>query len=247
MRRGALRERRLADRHLSEAGRPELDAWFVEHHGATVLRGPMAGLWYPPFVHRYVHHLTAKLLGAYEEELHAVLTEQLARTPPAFVDLGAADGYYAAGVALASTGTRVHAYEIDPVARNALKGLAAANGVSERVTLHRAANARRLAEHELDAALVLCDVEGAELDVLDGPAVGALAAATMIVELHEAAEADVEAVLRERFASTHTAAVIESRSREPSAYAELDGAPHRETAVDEFRTDGYRWLVLKPR
>lgn len=233
MRRGALHERRLADEHLDREGRPELDSWFVERHGSAVRHGPFAGLRYPG----RVHHLTPKLLGAYELELHEAIAEQVARRPAVFADLGAADGYYAVGFALASPATEVHAYEIDPVARRQLRRLARENGV--HVRLHGPANTRRLAELDLDGAFVLCDIEGAELDVLDPEA---LAAAWLVVEEHDTADA-----LRERFAATHSIETIAPRERDPLAYPELEGAPYRESAVDEVRFGRGGWLVMRPR
>lgn len=247
MRRGALAERKLQDDYARGMGRDELDAWFTERHGTTVLHGPFAGLHYPPFVARYVHHLTAKLLGTYEEELSDAIAAQVERRPPVFVDLGAADGYYAAGFALRSGGTAVHAYEIDPVARKALKALAATNGIGDRLTLHRAANARRLAEHDLDGAFVLCDIEGLELDVLDGEAVPALARAALLVELHPVDGGDTGPALRERFGRTHAIRAVETRERDPAAYPELEGAPRRETALDELRPGPMSWLLMEPR
>jgi len=248
MRRGALHERELADRHAEKQGRPELDAWFAERHGTTVLRGPLAGLRYPPDIARHVHHLTAKLLGAYEEELSEAIAAEAARQPPLFVDIGAADGYYAVGFALASAGTHVHAYEIDPIARTALKGLARANAVADRVSVRGPANARRLAEHDLDGAFVLCDCEGAELDVLDGDAVPALARATLLVEVHPLeGEGDTAPPLRERLGPTHTIEAIAPCGRDPGAFAELEGAPHRDSALDEFRFGRTSWLLMRPR
>jgi hypothetical protein len=248
LRRGARHERRLQDDFQRGLRRPELDRWFMDRHGPAVLHGPFAGLAYPAWAAGRAHHLVAKLLGAYEEELAAVIGAQVARRPPLFVDLGAADGYYAVGLGLASPGTAVHAYDIDPVARRALRALARANGV--RVEVHGPANARRLAAHELAGAFVLCDLEGAEVDVLDGEALPALAAATVLVELHPlpAGAGDTEGVLRERFAGTHRARTIESRPRDPAAYRELDDAPPelREHAVDEIRGWPTRWLLLEP-
>ena len=249
LRRGALHERRIQDEWLERAGRPALEEWFVERHGLAVRGGPFAGLRYPPRVALgRARHLVAKLLGTYEEELAGVLAEQVSSEPPLFVDIGAADGYYAVGFALASPASRVHAYEIDPVARRMLRRLARENGVADRVTLHGPANTRRLGELDLDGAFVLCDIEGAEVDVLDPVAVPGLARATLVVEVHPLPDGgDTGAVMRERFAGTHAIEAIEPRGRDPHAYPELDGAPHRESALDEIRFGRGSWLALRPR
>lgn len=249
LRRGARHERRLQDDYQREIGRPELDRWFIERHGPSVLHGPLAGLRYPPAAVGRTHHLVAKLLGSYEREVADVVAAQVARRPPLFVDVGSADGYYAAGFALASPGTEVHAYEIDPVARRALRALARANGVSARLRLHGPANARRLCAHDLDGAFVLSDCEGVELDVLDGPAVPALARATLLVELHPHGDGDTGPPLRERFAATHEATEIAPAERDPAGFAELDDAPPelRAHAVDEIRFGRGSWLLLEPR
>ena len=246
LRRGADHEHRVQGGFLARAGRTELDGWFVEQHGSTVLHGPLAGLLYPPGAVGRVHHLTAKLLGAYERELAGVVAEQIERRPPLFVDLGAADGYYAVGLAHASPGTEVHAYEISGEAKRALRALARANGV--QVEVHGPANPRRLASHELDGAFVLCDIEGAELDVLAAEALPALEGATVVVEVHPLeGGGDTAAELRQRFEPSHTVEAVAPAERDPDAYPELEGAPHRAAAVDEFRPVGTSWLVMRPR
>jgi hypothetical protein len=243
LRRGALHERRLQNEALRAAGRPELDRWFTGRHGTTVLHGPFAGLRYAPGAIDRVHHLTAKLLGAYEAELAEVVAAQIERRPPRFVDIGAADGYYAVGMATACPAIDVHAYEIDPVARRVLRANARENGV--RLTVHGPANSRRLAEHDLDGAFVLSDCEGAEVDILAAEAIPALARATLLVELH----GDTGAPLRERFAPSHAVREIQSSPRDPAAFPELDDAPGdlRAGAVDEMRPGAMSWLLLEPR
>ena len=243
LRRGALHERRLQDEALRVAGRPELDRWFVDRHGSVVLHGPFAGLRYAPRVLDRVHHLTPRLLGSYESELHGVVAEQIARRPSRFVDIGAADGYYAVGMASACPGIEVHAYEIDPVARRVLRANARENGVG--VSVHGPANSRRLAEHDLDGAFVLSDCEGAEVDVLAAEALPALARATLLVELH----GDAGVTLRERFAASHAMREIHTAPRDPASFPELDDAPAelRAGAVDEMRPGPMTWLLLEPR
>jgi hypothetical protein len=247
LRRGALHERRIQDDFGRRMGRPELDRWFTERHGAEVLHGPIAGLRYPPEAARRAHHLVAKLLGSYEAEIAGIVAAQIERRAPVFVDIGAADGYYAVGFARACPQTEVHAYEIDPVARRALRATARANGA--RVEVHGPANSRRLTEHRLDRAFVLSDCEGAELDILAGQAVPALVTATLLVELHPYGDGDTGPPLRERFSPTHTAREIEPGPRDPAAFEELADAPAelREHAVEEFRFGRTSWLLLEPR
>ncbi len=251
LRRGALHERRIQDRWLRSTGRFDVDRAFVARHGARVLGGPFAGMAYPPSAAGRVHHLVAKLLGAYERELAAVVAEQLARRPPLFVDVGAADGYYAVGFAVASPSTRVHAFEVDPVAKRALRALARLNGAADRVVVHGPANPWRLASLDLHGAFVLCDCEGAELDVLAGEAVPALAGATVLVEVHPLGDGeghgDTGPPLRERFEASHTVRAFEPEGRDPDEYPELEGLPGAEDAIDEARFGRTSWLLFEPR
>jgi hypothetical protein len=68
---------------------------FVEVHGPRVRHGPFRGMRYE--ANRVA--ATQKLIGAYERELHPWLERVLAQRPTRFVDIGAADGYYAIGIA----------------------------------------------------------------------------------------------------------------------------------------------------
>jgi hypothetical protein len=169
-----------------------------------------------------------------------------------FVDVGAADGYYAVGFAVVSPRTVVHAFEVDPVARRVLRKLARLNRASDRVVLHGPANPRRLAAIDLRDAFVLCDIEGAELDVLTGDALPALAGATVLVEVHpidpaSPAAGDTGPPLRERFEPTHTVRAIEPEGRDAGAYPELAALGAGADALDEARFGRTSWLLFEPR
>src|SRR5262245_31327210 len=92
--------------------------------GDTVVRGPFAGLRYPARRPAWL----AKRVGAYERELHTWFEAALATRPERFVDIGAADGFYAVGVA--RHGIPVTAFELARSAREELRALAALNGVA---------------------------------------------------------------------------------------------------------------------
>src|SRR5687767_10642577 len=104
--------------------------------GLTVRSGPFAGLRY---VERAVGapHLAdclpAKLLGSYERELHLAIERMIQAGFSTIVNVGAADGYFAVGLALRIPETRVHAFEVDDGRRDLCGELARVNGVAERI------------------------------------------------------------------------------------------------------------------
>ena len=90
---------------------------------------------------RYVNHansstLSPKLLGTYERELHAFIAEAIETGYSHLIDIGAAEGYYAVGLALRMADCVVHAFDTDPEARANLATLSAINGVQGAVIIH---------------------------------------------------------------------------------------------------------------
>lgn len=63
------------------------------------------------------NHQVPYILGSYEEELHEVVEEIIARSPAVVVDIGAAEGYYAIGFARRLPKTTVFAIDLDSRAR----------------------------------------------------------------------------------------------------------------------------------
>ena len=112
---------------------------FLIQRASPVVRSPACGT--SPDAHGSM--LLPKLVGSYEAELVAVIGAVVAAHPPVVVDLGAAEGYYAVGLARALPNAEVHAFELDEQARRACQRLADLNGVT--VHLHGAASASALA------------------------------------------------------------------------------------------------------
>ena len=212
---------------------------FVADHGDGVLGGPVRGLRYTSTGDAAV----AKLLGAYELEIGAWMEEGLAACPATFIDVGAADGYYAVGAKVRCPDTRVVAFELSATARGELASLAALNNAE--IDIRRGATSKRIANLRLRDALVLCDGEGSEADIL---LPDALRACTIIVELHEHLRAGVTEQLRDRFAPTHRAEIARSVPRDASQYPELQTLPEalRVAALDEHRPS-MQWARFTPR
>ena len=220
--------------------------------GHVVASGPFVGM-------RYASGTTAvflpKLLGTYELELHEAVRE-CAGCFSLIINVGAADGYYAVGLARADPRARVVAFEMEADRRELLGQIAVLNGVAERVEIHAAADATALSEAlgSGDECLVVVDVEGAEETILDPAAVPGLKSCTIVVEIHPHAVAGIDKTLRDRFGSTHEIEEIWEQPRtadhfplDAPIYMRLLFSDALVNTMRERRPERMRWFVMRPR
>jgi hypothetical protein len=195
---------------------------FVGWHGLTVTGGPFVGLRYPgtePL------SLVPKLLGVYESELHGPVEDAIRAQPDVIVNVGAADGYYAVGLARRCPDARVIAYEADGGQAELCRRVAAANHVDVEV---RGAAGR----DDLGAAsLIVMDCEGCERTLLEPPL-----EAAVIVELHDFLDPGVGDAIAARFAPTHDVTLIPTAPQPPTRHP-----------LSEQRPGPMRWAVMTPR
>lgn len=190
-----------------------------------------------------------KVVGSYEAELHTAIRELISRPPRVIVNIGAAEGYYAVGLARLIPVCLVLAFEMDPVQRRRCAETARFNGVLDRITILGKCDARTLAELDLRDAFQLVDCEGAEVDILDPAAVPSLVRAGMLVELHDSLRPGCGRIMWQRFHDTHDVRFTPAVARNPSDYACL-GTFHRRdriVAVEEARLGTQEWALMTPR
>lgn len=219
--------------------------------GNRVVAGPFAGLDYVGQSFGSVYW--PKLLGTYELEIGNHL-ETLFREPfSTILVAGAAEGYYAVGLAKRFPQARVLAWEAQPEARNTVRELATRNGVADRVELRGICDIGGLSEglgHE-GPVLVVADVDGGEAALLDPAVLPKLKEAWLVVETHDCFVPGVTNLLRERFSPSHDIEFVPSRPRtredasELGVSAELDGALVQ--LLSERRPPGNDWLVMTPK
>jgi hypothetical protein len=195
---------------------------FVGWHGLTVTGGPFAGLTYPD---TEPLSLVPKLLGVYESELHAAIEDAIRARPEVIVNVGAADGYYAVGLARRCPDARVIAYEADAGQADLCRRVAAANDVVVEV---RGAGGR---DDLGGASLVVMDCEGCERALLEPPI-----EATVIVELHDFLDPGIGDTIAARFAPTHDVTLIPTAPQPPTRHP-----------LSEQRPGPMRWAVMTPR
>ena len=254
----ARRTREQAESLLEQRGLRETAARIAAPLADLVQRGPFEGMRYPRR-HGDIVHL-AKLLGAYECELHLAVDLLISRAPTLVVNVGSGDGYYAVGIARLLPESEVVAVDPDPIAQRACRETAELNGVAAGVRFESKLDATALQRVLAGAssaaspnitprALCVVDCEGYEDELLDPAQAPALAHADIVVETHDFARAGVNARLTERFATTHRVERIAIAARVASAFPELVGeAPAiARGLLDEFRHLPQSWLVLTAR
>ncbi|HZR18616.1 MAG TPA: hypothetical protein VFE51_15090 [Verrucomicrobiae bacterium] len=203
-----------------------------------------------------------KLLGCYERELTTVVEAVCSERPKLIVDIGAAEGYYAVGLARRNPQARVIAFEQNPAGRIALERMCWLNGVHDRVDVRGHCSPADLepalqgglepSPHNGKGPFVLCDVEGDEGFLLDPKAVPGLKSAWLLVETHDFIHPGITELLQARFAATH---LVQQIWQEPRLGAEFPfqsigtamlPKSYLDWAVSEWRPVRMSWLWMKP-
>jgi len=230
-----------------------LERFVAEWAGAKVSGGIFAGLHYVSASHGSV--LLPKLLGTYEKEVQKVFTRWGDVEFDQIVVAGAAEGYYAVGLARRYEHASVIAYEAASQARQALHELAVLNGCESRVTARGLCSCSALAADTANARLplVIVDIEGGETLLLDPEVVPALSRSFILVEVHDMMVPASGAALQARFATTHRIERIDSIARTqadvpPALLAALPRLLRSRAldALNEWRPPGMYWLAMSP-
>jgi hypothetical protein len=219
---------------------------FEQYFGGElrVLDGPFRGMSY--LAEACGSFLGPKLVGSYEAELWDWVEEAVAAGYPAIIDIGSAEGYYAVGFAFRSMRPAIYAFDTDPDAQRACETLARANGVHGRITICGECGPETLQSLLSERALVFCDIEGAERELLDPKIVPALATADLIVETHDHRSPGVSALLESRFSRSHRIERVTARSRSAGEFRSINTLPtaHQLPLLDEGRPPDQVWLRM---
>ena len=219
----------------------------IARHGLTVQNGPFAGM---VFREKSAEGcLAAKLLGCYEAPLHPFLTEVTANAFEDIIDIGAAEGYYAVGLARRTTTTRVHAHDINPVAQAAVRELAALNGVADRIQVGGEFRGEDFAAFAGRRTLVVVDIEGAEDALLRPDLYPTLKRMTILVECHDVFKAGLGDAIAGRFRDSHQVRRVEEALTPPALPEWFGQTTHLDRLLSmwEWRAGPTPWLIMRPR
>jgi Met-10+ like-protein len=218
--------------------------------GFVVQSGPFAGMVYPREIVRadIGSVFFPKLVGCYEMECHPFIERMCSQAYDRIINIGAGDGYYAVGLARRLSKSQVIAFELDPRSRELCRRLAQMNGVQSRVEVRGLCDRDALASSLAGRTAIVCDCEGAEIDLLQPDKIRALSQTDLLVELHDFVSAEISQTIRSRFELTHDLELTQSRERDPRAWPFLSGLPRRDQAflLSEHRPCSMEWLFAQP-
>jgi len=221
----------------------------LQQQGTLVMQGPLAGMDFLPQSAEGCH--IAKLLGCYEQPLQPFIEQAISNAYPTILNIGCAEGYYAVGMARRMLSTHVLAFDLNPKAQEVCTTLAQKNGVSERIKVGALFKPENFANYSNQKVLVLCDIEGAERELLNPEVAPALKGMDLIVESHECLISGITQTLIDRFKDTHQITLIQDNGQR-----QLQDAPQwfnnlahldQLLATWEWRSGATPWLVMKAR
>lgn len=195
----------------------------------------------------------AMILGLYEKEILDLLASLGSTTRP-FINLGAADGYYGVAMLVAGLCRTSICFEVDEKGRALIHESAATNRVGDRIRVHgradRGFQSSIPVEHHQNA-IVLIDIEGHEVEILEDETFQQFRSSDILVELHPWVPNYAGRLPRmiQASADTHDVVQIHTGARDLSQIPGLKNVPDssRWLLCSEGRPCPMTWLHFKPR
>jgi hypothetical protein len=223
----------------------------ISRYGTGVRIGPFAGLILPEKCVLACCN-TAALVGTYEAEIQPWLHKLRPYAYQRILDIGAAEGYYAVGMAV-RTGCLVDAFDPAFAARRLCRSMAKLNGVSRLVRVHSWCSQKTLLQLDGLRCFILSDCEGYEVPLFSEEVIRALANSDLIIELHDGDRpaGATRKLLEARFGSTHDVQVVRFQPRSLSQFPEsaLEDTLGRDAIraiSEEGRSPDQEWLIATP-
>jgi len=187
--------------------------FFKRKTNNIIISGPFLGMKY---VDESVgSRFLPKLLGTYELEIAPIIKKTFEKSFEVIIDVGAAEGYYAVGMAMKNLKARIIAFEANKNGRDSIEKMAGINGVSDRIKVYGLCDMKSLTESipNNKKCLIIMDIEGAESILLDNFIIPKLNTCHIIVEIHECVFRGVGDIIYNRFKNTHKIIEIKERKR----------------------------------
>ena len=219
---------------------------FVQHHGTEIINGPFKGL---KFLSGSIEGCyVPKLLGCYEQPLHPVIKELRKKKYEFVINIGSAEGYYAAGLGRLLPDSRILAYDLDEKVRDPIKKLLKENNITNCTYSDNLFSTKDFKKYSNKKTLIICDIEGAEKELLDQEKAPELALMDIIVEVHDCFIPNLSRILSERFSSTHEISLITDKGDRNIQFVPkwFENLAHLDQLISfwEWRSGPTPWLIM---
>ena len=198
--------------------------------------------------------LITHILGVYEEHILNQLIKFSKIDDTVFINIGAADGYFAIGAAYSGLFKKVYAFEIQEEGRKILNENAKVNNCDKNILIKSEANFDTLKDlidiHK--SAVVLIDIEGGEFNLLNDETLKLLRDCNIIIELHPAQVNkgyEKQKNLINYSKNFFDVSIIKRESYNPNLFQELDQFTDEERLISfsEGRDNNMSWLILESK
>lgn len=227
----------------------KLQKRFVKENGNLVIAGPFAGMKYVPHV---VGGATLpKLLGGYEYILHPYIEKIVQnQSISKIIDIGVAEGYYLNGLGLRKPEASLVGFDTDTRTLKFTKDMFNANQLKNELSLEGEATPKALARLIDAHTLIICDIEGAEEQVLSpSKCPELLKTPYILLETHDICNPGVSKKIKNWFRDTHNITEIpfEPAPRKFSSFFK-NLSEEEYKAITQRRTDlNQVWFWMEKR
>ena len=219
----------------------------------VVQSGIFKNLRYPK-IYSYMSVIFPKLMGIYEKQLHKPISEFKKNNYHTIINIGAAEGYYAVGMALCFPQSKVAAIDINIDALNFLKKMSIINNTQDRVKIINS-DAKIFLE-KIDpnqSYLVVCDCERCEFDIFSEKNIENLKKSDLIIEMHYSQEyskfIEEKNSFLERFKKYHDHEIVKPLFTRLEDIKDLENITikHAKKIANEVRAENAEWLIFKSK
>ena len=219
----------------------------------VVQSGIFKNLRYPK-IYSYGSVIFPKLIGIYEKQLHKPINEFKKNSYDTVINIGAAEGYYAVGMALNFPQSKVVAIDKSIEALNFLKEMSIINHTQDRVKIING-DAKIFLE-EIDpnqSYLVICDCEGCEHDIFSKKNIENLKKSDLIIEMHYSEEylifIEEKNSFLERFKKYHDYEIVKHQNTRLEDLKDLENITikHAIKITNEVRAENAEWIIFKSK
>lgn len=192
--------------------------------------------------------LLAKLTGSYEEPILDIIEKIVSENKhQKIIDIGSAEGYYAVGLAKLLPDCQITAIDTDGYARYLCKKLSKLNNTNNVLVLKEFTENIILESNKVET-LIICDIEGDELFLMNPNLYKSLLNCDLLIECHDFIKDGTTKTLIEYYEKTHSVESIVDYKGRVRQYE----IPNLEYAAklnlfNEKRPDGMNWLYLKKK